>query len=113
MISSAYMASPAGFEAEHTSEHVTLCGVFGDPHEHEGTRNGPIGQRLASGDARGGGSFDPVEQALAEALARASAAGEWSTVATLARELEARRRARESQETAGVIDLAARRGGAS
>jgi hypothetical protein len=36
---------------------------------------------------------DVVEHALAEAVARASAAGEWSVVAQLARELEARRKA--------------------
>lgn len=38
---------------------------------------------------------DPVEVALAEALARASAAGEWSVVSQLARELEARRKAHD------------------
>lgn len=37
---------------------------------------------------------DPVERALADALTRASAAGEWSVVGQLARELEARRAAR-------------------
>lgn len=46
------------------------------------------------GSARQKGS-DPVEVALAEALARASAAGEWAVVAQLARELEARRKAHE------------------
>lgn len=34
---------------------------------------------------------DPLEQALAAALERASAAGEWSVVASLAAELAARR----------------------
>jgi hypothetical protein len=47
---------------------------------------------------------DPVEVALADALSRASAAGEWSTVAQLARELEARREA-----SAGVVRLDAAR----
>ena len=47
---------------------------------------------------------DPVEVALAEALKGATAAGQWSTVAQLARELEARRQAK-----AGTVDLAAAR----
>ena len=47
-------------------------------------------------------AIDPVEAALATALEGATAAGEWSTVAQLARELEARRQART-----GVVDLAA------
>jgi hypothetical protein len=54
---------------------------------------------------------DPVELALADALMRATGAGEWSTVELLGRELAARREAR-----AGVVDLAAerkRRGGGS
>jgi hypothetical protein len=47
-----------------------------------------------------GGAVDVVDAALSVALERASAAGEWSTVAILARELEARRVAR-----AGVVQL--------
>jgi integrase len=46
-------------------------------------------------------NVDPVERALATALEGATAAGEWSTVAQLGRELEARRTAR-----LGVVDLA-------
>ncbi len=38
---------------------------------------------------------DAVELALADALERAAKAGEWPTVTALARELEARRTARE------------------
>ncbi len=45
-----------------------------------------------------------VDQALAVALERASAAGEWSVVATLAGELQARRLA-----AAGVPELGAER----
>ncbi len=45
---------------------------------------------------------DAVETALATALERASLAGRWATVEALARELEARRRAR-----VGVVDLGA------
>jgi hypothetical protein len=47
---------------------------------------------------------DPIEAALAEALRAATAAGQWTVVAQLARELEARREAR-----AGVVQLHAER----
>lgn len=47
---------------------------------------------------------DAVEEALAEALRGATAAGQWETVTTLARELQARREAR-----AGVVQLGAER----
>ena len=54
-------------------------------------------------DARGSSVAvaDPVEAALADALQRASAAGAWSTVETLARELTARREA----HAADVVDI--------
>jgi len=41
---------------------------------------------------------DVVEVALADALTRAAEAAQWELVAQLARELEARRRAREAPE---------------
>jgi hypothetical protein len=47
---------------------------------------------------------DPVEAALAEALSKAAAAGAWEVVGQLARELEARRKARGA-----VVDLEAER----
>jgi hypothetical protein len=46
-----------------------------------------------------------VESALAEALSQASREGRWELVAQLAGELEARRRAREGQPSASVVDL--------
>jgi hypothetical protein len=55
------------------------------------------------------GATDAVENALADALEAATAAGQWTLVAQLAPELEARRTAR-----AGVVELDAerkRRGG--
>lgn len=55
-------------------------------------------------DAGMGSAADPVEQAIATALERASAAGQWMAVEVLARELEARRKAR-----AGVVELDAER----
>jgi len=56
----------------------------------------PIGEATAQSRP----NQDPVEAALAEALRRASEAGQWEVVAALARELQARREAR-----AGVVDL--------
>lgn len=47
---------------------------------------------------------DPVETAIADALKRAAAAGAWTTVESLSRELQARREAR-----AGVVELAVER----
>jgi hypothetical protein len=61
---------------------------------------------------------DVIDAALAAALERAAAAGQWSTVATLAGELAARRTARakpldaptaQPTDGANVIDLAERR----
>jgi len=49
---------------------------------------------------------DVVEAALASALERAAVAGEWATVQALARELEARRTARQAS---GVVSLDAAR----
>ncbi len=53
-------------------------------------------------------SPDPVELALTTALTAASAAGEWSTVAELARALEARR-ASATANASNVVQLAPRR----
>jgi hypothetical protein len=47
---------------------------------------------------------DPVELAIATALERAGAAGQWTAVEVLARELESRRKVR-----AGVVQLDAER----
>lgn len=49
---------------------------------------------------------DPVEVALADALARAADAGQWEIVGQLARELETRRKARQAPD---VVDLEAER----
>lgn len=50
-----------------------------------------------------------VEATLARAIDRATEAGEWATVRILASELEARRKSREAQRTAGVASLDAAR----
>jgi hypothetical protein len=47
-----------------------------------------------------------VETALAEALALAARAGQWSLVSQLAAELEARRRRHHSADPAEVVRLA-------
>ena len=52
---------------------------------------------------------DPVEVALATALERASAAGAWDVVGTLAAELEARRKARTEADNVVAIDRARRK----
>lgn len=52
---------------------------------------------------------DQVERAIADALARASAAGAWDAVATLARELEARRKARQSPTVVSIEAARAKR----
>ncbi len=55
---------------------------------------------------------DVVEVALADALSRAAAAGEWQVVAALAAELSVRRTAREAgSKGADVVDLATHRRG--
>jgi hypothetical protein len=46
--------------------------------------------------------IDSVEAALSDALTRASAAGEWSAVAALAKELEARRLARAATNVIAI-----------
>lgn len=63
-----------------------------------GTRSKPFDHVASAPDA--------VELALGEALTRASAASQWDVVATLARELEARRKARQAPD---VVDLDAER----
>jgi hypothetical protein len=50
-----------------------------------------------------GASADVVENALAEALRQAAAAGAWSTVERIASELEARRK--ERLQASGVADV--------
>lgn len=55
-------------------------------------------------------SIDAVEAALATALERASAAGEWGAVGQLARELEARRVATTSSNVLALDVEKARRG---
>jgi hypothetical protein len=58
--------------------------------------------------SRNSEAIDAAEMALAEALTRASAAGEWGLVAQLAKDLEARRMAREAPEVV-KLDAARRR----
>lgn len=87
------MASPAGFEGEGatpqpvgTIENAQNAGGGDLP-------SSPIvaarGQSVGSPEPA-----DAVEAALADALEKASAAGQWDVVATLARELQVRRQSR-------------------
>jgi ribulose 1,5-bisphosphate carboxylase large subunit-like protein len=63
----------------------------------------PDGQSVGNPESQPapGEGADPVEAALAVALERASLVGQWTVVEVLARELEARRKARS-----GVVDMA-------
>jgi hypothetical protein len=54
-------------------------------------------------------SVDPVEAALASGLAAAAAAGQWTTVCQLARELEARREKGSPNGGAQVLPLLPRK----
>jgi hypothetical protein len=58
-----------------------------------------------------GHDLDPVEQALADGIRGATAAGQWTVVAALARELEARRLARQSPEVVSIAKARAKRDG--
>ncbi len=58
------------------------------------------------------GDTDPVELSLARALELAAGAGEYAVVATLARELAERRRAREAPGVASLESARARKGAA-
>ncbi|MGE5784259.1 MAG: hypothetical protein ACM3ZE_06695 [Myxococcales bacterium] len=78
------------------------------PHEPVSSRNHEAKSREVEPqthpDGHSLGNHDAVEVALAAALTGATAAGEWSTVARIAAELEARRLARSA-----VVDLNAER----
>jgi hypothetical protein len=60
-----------------------------------------------------GAQTDPVEAALARAITLASEAGQWDTVATLSRELSARRLARSAPDVASIETAREKRGGRS
>jgi integrase len=103
-----YVASPRGFEGqidEHgpaqraeTSRKSAPSGTSGHV-ENEPSQDCPKPSDVYEG------LVDPVEQALADALQRAAAAGQWNAVEVLTRELGARREAR-----AGVVRLDLERG---
>jgi hypothetical protein len=67
------------------------------------TRSGGVGQAPTP---QVGQELDVVEAALAEALSKAAAAAQWTTVEVLSRELAARREAKASVvPPAGVVPL--------
>jgi hypothetical protein len=68
---------------------------------HRSNENAPVTASHGQSVGNRPSADDPVKAALAVALTASSAAGQWSTVEILTRELEARRRSR-----AGVVDLA-------
>ncbi len=79
------------------SEEQAFSGSTNSVSFEENTQD--VAHRLSSFEPLGqsGGNQDPVETALADAIGRASIAGEWGIVGQLARELEARRTAREAR----------------
>jgi hypothetical protein len=105
------LVAPAGLEPARSCEQGILSRTAGDLTKHER-------EIIAQDDTRSDteaherppsipdlvSESDPVELALATALDRASAAGQWTVAEVLARELEARRKAR-----AGVVQLDAER----
>jgi len=90
------VASPAGFESE--ASH-TQAGGTTETAENPGDGD-PRSSAIVDPKDHSRPNEDLVEAALAHALRGASDAGQWDAVATLARELQARREAR-----AGVVDL--------
>lgn len=99
-----HLVTPTRFEGERVE--VQPRDITEMPQKAEAARrpSSPIVGPLGQSGGNPGPSADHVEVALADALTLASAAGEWTAVAQLARELEARRQAR-----ANVVDLDAER----
>ncbi|MFZ5891287.1 MAG: hypothetical protein ACOY0T_09575 [Myxococcota bacterium] len=101
-------ATPAGIEHEAGSENQQETSRVAKDEEPEppGSERPNLaiaGEVIAASDHQSGAQ-DAVEAALADALTRAAAAGEWAVVGKLSGELEARRRAR-----AGTVDLSEER----
>jgi hypothetical protein len=100
-------ASPTGFEQEPGRHEHTRAPDFKNlehvnaPEEHGGP---PPTPRVGQLSEAGGPAADPVEAALADAIAKAAAAGRYDVLPTLVSELEARRKARNA-----VVDLDAER----
>ena len=78
------MAEPADAADSKGAERAKKAGIRGE--------NGAGGPPVVSSHGSSVGNVDVLEQALADALTRAAAAGEWGVVAKLADELAARRR---------------------
>jgi len=79
------LGSTAGGVTKHESANTEESDTRSDTEKHERPPDSP---RVAT-------ETDPVEFAIATALDRASAAGEWQVVLALAKELEARRNHRQ------------------
>jgi integrase len=99
----ATIASPAGFEPGKAQATAAEAGESKAP-EVAVPATASNDPTISTRKHETGSEPDPVEAALAAALEGATRAGQWSVVAQLARELEARRQAR-----AGVVDLARER----
>lgn len=80
-----------------------------DPSHPSAPIERPLAPIESSPKVDAGALVDPVEAALAVALTGASAAGQWQVVELLARELEARRKARSASNVV-PLDASRRRG---
>ena len=97
------MADAADSKAPQPSSDSATCEKQERDVGHRPSSSEPRGNEVAMAD-RESSAVDPVEAALGEALARASAAGAWTAVEALSAELRARREAR-----ARVVVLAVER----
>jgi hypothetical protein len=103
-------ASPRGFEGSKSASHHA---VHAADRDNGAERPAPPKQPKPANPGSPGRLPDDlidaagvVETALAEALALAARAGQWSVVSQLAAELEARRRRHDGGEPAEVVSLA-------
>ncbi len=114
--------APAGLEPAHSFERGILKPDQGYAGEREGddsdtcdtqgrTAAPECTPKVAQGVQQTSAKLDPVEIALANAVTGATAAGQWEVVAQLARELEARRLARQAPEVVSIELARAKRGG--
>lgn len=100
-------ASPTGFESLAEPPDVRTYEKNEASPQPEATRE----HAKAQPDAAEVGQLDAVEQALAEGIRGATAAGQWQVVSQLAAELEARRLARQSPDVVSLAAARARRTG--
>jgi len=115
------LVAPAGLEPASPFGRGILEADSADPGEHGSEISTPACTPGITGEHGGppetgeGGQptteHDPVERALAEAIRGATAAARWDVVVQLARELQARREARDAPEVFRLSGARAKRNG--